>query len=146
MPGVPGAGGPPPKRSDQRRRANKPVIDVDTAPAGADVEWPEPDPDWHPIARDWYLSLPRSGQAAFYEPSDIAVARLVAHGMHEVASASKMPAHLFQTVLAGTTLLMSTEADRRRLRIELAKADQGPSAEELAATADMDAYRKRLGS
>jgi hypothetical protein len=138
--------GPVPKRSDQRRRVNKPEIGVDTAPGATSVTWPIADALWHPIARDWYHSLRASGQSAFYEPSDVAVARLVAQGMSELLSADRMSAQLFQSVLSGTTQLMSTEADRRRLRIELARDDIGPSDAELAATADMEAYRQRLGS
>src|SRR4051794_28757056 len=103
MPGVPGSGGPPPKRSDQRRRTNKPEIEIEQAPAAVAVTWPAAEASWHPIAREWSLSLRASGQSAFYEPSDIAVARLVAQGMHELLSADRMSAQLFQSVLAGTT-------------------------------------------
>jgi hypothetical protein len=135
-----------PKRSDQRRRANKPEIEVDQAPAKGVSDVPAADSSWHPIARGWFDSLALSGQSAFFEPSDWATAQLVAQGMHELLTADRMSAQLFQSVLAGTTQLMSIEADRRRLRIELAKASTGPSPEEMAATADLDAYRQRLGS
>ncbi|MBQ1164219.1 hypothetical protein KBZ21_40155, partial [Streptomyces sp. A73] len=39
--------------------------ELSKAPSGAPVDLPElPEPDelWHPIARDWYLSLRESGQ------------------------------------------------------------------------------------
>src|ERR1051325_4356255 len=88
-----GAHGPIPKRSEERRRRNKddgPAMIQ--APSGAPEtlpDLPEPDPLWDPIARDWYLSLRESGQAAFYEPSDWAVARYAAELMSRVLDCSE---------------------------------------------------------
>ena len=91
--------GPPPKRSEARRRRNKPADGMEVMKVNLDevlvgeVEIPAPpmkravdedgnemwdeetgeelwDYEWHPIALNLYHSLTRSGQALFYEPSD----------------------------------------------------------------------------
>ena len=136
--------GPVPERSDRRRRTNKPEVEVETAPAAGVADVPAPDPEWHPIAREWFEALGRSGQAVFFEASDWAQARYLAHMMDQTLQTDKPNGQLVSSVLSGSTELLTTEGARRRLRIELAKADAGPSAAELAAATDMDAYRKRL--
>lgn len=92
--------GPPPKRSDERRRRNEPaagpVVKVDVEALAKDapedslpfliaqpIVIPEPplnkdgEEDWHPIALRLWYSLKRSGQALYWEPSDWAIAQLV---------------------------------------------------------------------
>lgn len=120
MSGVPGAGGPVPKRSDQRRRRNAPEIPIDKAPAApaAPIDFPAPSAHWDGLARDWYLSLAKSGQAVFYQPSDWQYARIVAEGLHKMLT-GKFTAVAFQAVMSSMTVLLVTEGDRRRLRIEL---------------------------
>jgi len=138
--------GPVPKRSDQRRRTNKPEdgLEVTKAPAAESVPVPEGDPQWHPIARDWFDSLAKSGQAVFYEPSDWATARYVADAMSRNLSTGRFSAQLFAAVMAASTTLLVTEGDRRRVRLELARAPAGPDAAELTAATDLDAYRSRI--
>lgn len=158
--------GPPPKRSEERRRRNKPAdgvevlkVDLDAAIAG-EVEIPAPpmrpvkDEDtketllddegievweytWHPIAVDAYLSLTKSGQSIFMEPSDWATAVVLC----EMVSRELKPKPIvvpqgeegsevqwviqpvngavMNAFLKGWASLMATEGDRRRLRIEL---------------------------
>lgn len=137
--------GPVPKRTDQRRRANATEIEVSVAPATG-VTFPKADPSLHPIAREWFDALGQSGQAAFFEPSDVAQAKLLAYVMSDMLNSDRMSAQMFASVLTGASELLTTEGSRRRLRIELAKANEGPSEADLAATADMASYRKRLGS
>src|SRR5690348_10108444 len=90
-----GTRGPIPERSEARRRRNKPDgPGLIQAPSGAPEELPDlpdPDPDWHEIATDWYLSLRESGQAAFYQPSDWAVARYAADLMSRVLQSERGP-------------------------------------------------------
>jgi hypothetical protein len=99
-----GSRGPVPKRSDQRRRRNKPSEKVtDKTPAGRARETPpvsrasqpaeaaaETEPAgevrkanarWHPVAKRWFESLSASGQSKFYEPSDWATAELIAESI-----------------------------------------------------------------
>jgi hypothetical protein len=77
--------GPVPKPSSQRRRRNKPEGAAPAKPpARRVVAAPSPDPEWHPIALDWFNSLEESGQAQFYEASDWMTARYIAEAGPEV--------------------------------------------------------------
>jgi hypothetical protein len=97
--------GPPPKRSEERRRRNKPDRPIDRVALDGDIDdlfgdgvpddrverriqaddpdllepapKPPADDEWHKYAQDLYDSLSRSGQKIFYEASDWAVARLL---------------------------------------------------------------------
>ena len=75
--------GPVPKRSDVRRRRNKPaggpVRKAMTAPEPPPA--PTPDAEWHPVARDWFESFAGSAESELYEPSDWATARYVAEAI-----------------------------------------------------------------
>lgn len=105
--------------------------------AGSDsVEVPPPDPQWHPVAAQWFESLVRSGQSAFYEPSDWAMAVVVAEAMSrelhpqpvvvgngpgarvEMLVLPPKSASIAAWLKAATALLV-TEGDRRRLSMEL---------------------------
>jgi len=91
--------GPPPKRSDERRRRNDPAsgppikVDieglVDEDPNSLpflikqDIVIPQPHSvdesardEWHPLALEMWESFKRSGQALFWEPSDWMMAKL----------------------------------------------------------------------
>lgn len=143
MPGVPGAGGPVPKRSDQRRRTNKPVIPLTHAVAGSVASQPAPQADWHPLAADWYRSLADSGQSRFYEPSDWALARVIAESMsRELTSLGPVPASAIASWLRAMTVLLATEGDRRRLSLELKRAEA--KGDDPDGVADLDDYRNRL--
>src|SRR4051794_35070560 len=61
---------PMPKRSDQRRRRNKPDTPLRKGQAQPFVECPPADPEWDKRAIAWYDSLALSGQSVFYEPTD----------------------------------------------------------------------------
>lgn len=162
-----GARGPVRKRDAERRRRNKDGVDtlvVDLSETLAEeVEIPappltterrnretgeieeldEPEPKWHPTAENWYLSLTRSGQAIFYEPSDWSLAYLLAEQISlaleprptqigvdgdgkPVFKYMQMPMNGAQlaAILKGASALMSTEGDRRRLSIELDRQKQ----------------------
>lgn len=136
--------GPVPKRSEERRRRNEDVP-IDRAPVGQeDVAIPPPNPEWHPIAFEWYDSLARSGQSFYYEASDWATAVYVAHAMSENLMTNKFSAHLFQSVMAATSSLLTTEGERRRLRLELTR-DQGEEKQESAGVTALNDYRRALG-
>lgn len=133
--------GPPPKRSEQRRRRNKGPR-VDKAPGGQVTIWPA-DVDWCGPARRWYEGLQHSGQSVFYEQSDWDQAHYVAALMDESLRQPTPSGSLVAQVLAGMSSLLSSEADRRRMRIELERAGVEDADEEAAVSA-LDAYRKRL--
>lgn len=134
MAGVNGKGGPPPKRSDQRRRKNAPAAGEPQKADGADaVAIPPADEKWHPLARQWYESLAASGQSRFYEPSDWATAVVVAESMSRellpqgLVYQGQVISYELMTVKPGAlgawlkamSTLMVTEGDRRRLALEL---------------------------
>jgi len=118
--------GPVPKRSTERRRRNKPETPILKAEGAEKVEWPPASTEWHPIAREMYLSLQVSGQSRFYEPSDVQFAVYAA----EITSRSlgaRLNGNVIGVVIDLWSALLTTEADRRRLRIELErKAPEAP--------------------
>jgi hypothetical protein len=161
MPGVPGRGGPVPKRSNQRHghRGQAAVAAIDRAPAAARVEVPAAHEDWHPIARRWFESLADSGQAFFYEPSDWATAYLIAESISRdlnpqfVGISEKTGEPIIEKIpmkgaslaayLKAMTALLVTEGDRRRARVELERP-QGDDADEQAGVTAIDEWQRRL--
>lgn len=143
-----GARGPVGKRSDQRHghrtKAEQDSVTKVRVPAPT-VAVPEPDEMWHPLARDWFRSLGESGQAAFYEPSDWQTARYVAEAMSRNLESGKFSAMLFSSVMSAMSSLLTTEGDRRRLRIEFERNAATDADEEAAVTA-LNEWRDRLSS
>lgn len=145
-----GARGPIGKRSEERmgHRSKDEKDSITKAPSGPPIDLPNlPDPDvlWHPIATDWYLSLRESGQAAFYQPSDWAVARYAAELMSRVLDCSERGPNgqLVAALNSVMSLLLTTEGDRRRARMELErKKPQGASSANVTA---LDDYRSAFG-
>lgn len=110
--------GPIPKRSTERRRVNK-VPGLEQAAGAPVVRVPVASRDWHPIARDWYKSLKASGQSKYYEPSDWQTARFLAEAMSRALHSDELNASLFNAIIQASRDLMTTEGQRRRLRLEL---------------------------
>jgi len=157
-----GERGPTPKRSHQRRRRNKPEGggDITTAEGAAKVEVPEADPAWHPVAVRWFESLADSGQSAFYEPSDWALAFVLAESISRelqpqpvvIGKGDDARVEMFAMPpkgaslaawLKGMTALMVSEGDRRRMRIELSRP-AAPEGEEAENVSELDEWRQRL--
>lgn len=150
-----GERGPVPKRTDQRRRENKPTIPLTEAVAGAVSSQPPGDPSWHPLAAQWYRSLADSGQSRFYEPSDWSLAATIAESMSRdlkpqpvpvgdgiVEVARPIPGSSVAAWLRAMTVLLATEGDRRRLSLELKRAEQQPGVPD--GVADFQKYADRL--
>lgn len=167
MPGVKGSGGPPPKRSDQRRRTAKPKKEgpqeITKAPAGTEdpPERPPAERSWHRLAVEWYESLATSGQARFYEPSDWATAKIIAESISRelkpqaVVVGRGQDAHVEKIYqpprsaslaawLKGMTALLATEGDRRRAAMELQRPP-APGEQGGADVTWLDDARNRLG-
>lgn len=162
MVGVKGAGGPPPKRSDQRRRTNTPAAGEPTKAAGAaKVPVPKVEASWHPVAKRWFTALARSGQSRFYEPSDWATAFVIAESMSrelkpqpftigrgddaETVMVELPPKGASLAAwLKGMTSLLATEGDRRRAALELTRSKPVP--EGGGSVAWIDDARRRLGT
>jgi hypothetical protein len=122
MAGIPGSGGPVPKRSSQRRRTNKPEVPIVQAPSVATADAPEPDGSWHTLACEWFSALGRSGQAQFFEPSDWAQAKVWAYLLSVELFKDKPSAMMIAAWSSGAAELLTTEGARRRMRIELERA------------------------
>lgn len=162
MPGVRGSGGPTPKRSDRRlghtskasrERASK-------AAAASKVSVPRADPEWHPVAKQLYESLKKSGQAQFFEASDWGTAWLLAEsisrelspqpmvvgkGEHAQIEMVELPPKgaSLAAWLKGLSSLLATEGDRRRLRLELERPKTGKEGEAAGVSWLDDARRRR---
>lgn len=128
--------GPVPKRSDERRRRNK-SSRAEAVPVVGVVEIPAAHEDWHPIARDWYVSLSLSGQAKFYEPSDWQQARLWAEVLSRQLD-GRVSAQMMATWSAAATELLTTEGARRRARMEIERKSVEAAP---ALVASLDDYR-----
>lgn len=141
-----GSRGPVGKRSGQRHghrtKAEQEAVTKVPIAEGA-LEPEEPEESWHPIAQRWFRSLGQSGQRVFYEASDWATARYVAEAMSRNLEAGRFSAQLFAAVMSGMSSLLTTEGDRRRVRVELERAVQ-TDADEEAAVAALDEWRSRL--
>lgn len=142
-----GEHGPIPNRSDQRRRRNKPEVEIESVEGTPpdEVEIPAPDELWYPAAKKWYEALSQSAQKHWYEPSDWAQAWVLAELLSREMYKEKPSSVMIQAWLSGAAELLTTEGARRRLRIEIAKGTQADPDDELAA-ADLDAYRLRLAT
>ncbi len=138
-----GTRGPVPKRSSERRRRNA-ESKVEQVPAIVEtVTVPPANPAWHAIALGWYESLQTSGQSLYYEPSDWWAAQFIAEAMsRNLKQRQKFSAVLFAGVMSGMSDLLTTEAARRRVRMEIER-DQGEQ-QPAGVTAIAD-YRKRVG-
>ena len=144
-----GARGPVGKRSEERmgHRSKEEKDSITKAPSGPPVDLPDlPDADllWHPIAADWYLSLRESGQSAFYQPSDWAVARYAADLMSKVLLSERGPnGQLVAALNSVMASLLTTEGDRRRARMELER--KKPTGQSDAKVTALDDYRSAFG-
>jgi hypothetical protein len=109
-----------PKRSDVRRRRNKPEgVQVVKARSGDDIVWPDAPESWTPLIVELYESLQVSGQAQFYEQSDVALARVVLDSLSVTTGSGRINGQLFSAAMSVLSNLLVTEGDRRRARIEL---------------------------
>jgi hypothetical protein len=134
--------GPVPKRSSQRRRRN--TVQVDRISVRGPVEAPPLDlEDVHPLAAAMYEALARSAHAVYMEPSDWEYARWVAFVQSKAAQ--RPTAMMILAVDKMLSNLMVTEADRRRVRVEIDRTREDPA--ELAAldsVRELRARRERL--
>ena len=154
-----GARGPVPKRSTQRRRKNAPAKPTTKAAGAKRVAIPKADPKWHAAAKRWYADLQKSGQAVFYQPSDWALAWIIAESMSrdlkpQVVGVTEETGEVIWAVipLKGASLagylkamssLLVTEGDRRRVQLELTRPGEGDD-NGTPEVPSLDAYRDRL--
>ena len=139
-----GQRGPAPKASSElmghgnAKAREERVTTIQPDQIATTVEMPEADSSWHPVALNWYISLGISAQRMFYEPSDWALAYMIAESLSRdlkpqfvgfnpetgEPTVQKIPmkgASLAAYLKAMNSLLV-TEVDRRRANIEIARA------------------------
>lgn len=137
-----GSRGPIPKRTGDRlghmTRAEKAA--VTTVEVSGPVEVPPASESWHELARDWYVSLSASGQRRHMEPSDWQAARYVAEVMSKNLRASRFSAQLFAAIWTAMGDLLTTEGERRRVKLEINRKPAKPGGEP-AKVARLDDYR-----
>lgn len=116
--------GPVPKRDDERIRRNKPDEPTTVIQMIGQVGPPSlaiTDP--HPLVRDMYDSLAESGQAKYFEPSDWQFAQFTMVFVNDLLKTSRPSAVMLQTVNSMLADLLFTEAQRRRVRMEVERND-----------------------
>jgi hypothetical protein len=127
-----------------RRRRNK--VDIDRVQVAAPVEAPDLDIDGaHPLAVDLYEALKESGQARWYEPSDWARARLLVWSLSKMLDSGRPSAMLLAALQKDMDALLVSEAERRRVRMEIERGSVDDSAER-AKVAQMEKYRRAATS
>jgi len=109
----------------------RPVVDV-----------PGADEDWHPIARELYISAAESGQSDFYQKSDWLLWYSLCEDLSYYKTMGRRSGQMLQTIYSTMTELLVSEGARRRARIEL--HDPEPEQDDAAVLALAD-YRSDLG-
>ena len=84
------------------------------------------DESWHPIARAWYDSLAISAQSKFYEPSDWAYAYVWAEVLSRQLEGGRLSARMMASWASTAADLLTTEAARRRVRVEVDRRVHSP--------------------
>src|ERR1019366_2183196 len=114
-----------PKRADQRmghRTKAEKSRTTKVVAASRTIRAPAADPEWHPLAAEWYASLAKSGERVFYEPSDWATAKFVAEVMSRALNqGQRISSQLVASIHSMQGDLLTTETMRRRSHIELEK-------------------------
>lgn len=82
----------------------------------------EPNPEWHAVARMIWDAGMESGQAEFYESSDLSILFLTCEGVdHWLTQGGRRSPELLRVLMGNLSSLLFTEADRRKAQIELEK-------------------------
>jgi hypothetical protein len=140
----------PAKRSDQRlghRTAAEQARTDTSAKAAGGVVWPAVPKEWCGAARRWFRSLQRSGQAVYFEQSDVEAAMFLGWAMTEVVKAGergKFSPTAFGEVWGAMGDLLTTEGARRKARIELQQPDAADDETPSAGVSHLDAMRARM--
>lgn len=94
-------------------------LEVDKAPAGAELVWYDVDPEWCEDAKRTYESFRVSGVIVFWEQSDVAQLHFLCSEITRYRQLGKFSGQGLQALLSGLTELGATEGARRRMKIEL---------------------------
>ena len=129
-PGVRGAGTPPNRSTDySRERDATKRVDPPTKGQMRRVFVPSPSPYWHPIAKMMFSAAKQSGMVDFYQQSDWAYLYSLMDDLSrlkkEADNGGRINGQIFTGIYNALSALGFTEGDRRRMRIELEKPDDG---------------------
>lgn len=140
------------RASWDKRRIAEELVQVDVGKG--------PDPMWHPLAIEWFESLRNSGQSHWYEPSDWALARILAESISRdlhprfvmatkdgkvVKESMPINGTSLAAYLKGMSALLATEGDRRRASLELQRPTPEGAEEGGADVSELAEWRERLG-
>lgn len=117
------ATGPIPKRSEDRTRRNKENeagLGLTKGLARGVKKIPFAQGHWDKRTKEFYKSLKTSGMEAFYEDSDWQYAQVICEMLDRCLTKDRVSVGAWTEVLNGMASLGVTEAERRRMRIELA--------------------------
>jgi hypothetical protein len=121
-----GERGPIPKREEERVRRNKTGEDgreTETVTMVGKVEVPKVE-FVTPVVQQLWASLPLSGQAKYYEPSDWSYAVLTLNILDNVLADGKVPSAMMLASVDGMMKsLLLTEGERRRMRLEVQRVE-----------------------
>ena len=139
-----GTRGPVPKRSEERvghPTGKKEDVAV-TAGELMPVKWPRARSGWSALAKEMYRAAQESGQSGFYQQTDIVRLRFLLDQMTYYEAQPQRSAMMLQVITSEFSNLLLSEADRRRVRIELSRKDTSVDDAQVTAIAD---YRSELG-
>lgn len=103
---------------------------------------PEPDSDWHHVARQLWDACLESGQSVYYQNSDVALLYSLCDDLSEVKKSKRPSSMMLQTIYSQLGNLLVSEGERRKARIELAEPEAEGPAPSLVA---IDTYKRDLG-
>lgn len=138
--------GPVPKRSEDRRRANKPESQGD-AVTESGVAGDRPDGlgfEAHPIVQKLWDVLGESAEAKFYSAADWQRVRLELYFASYTLNSEKISSMAWAAVQSGLSELLISPADKRRAGIELKPKAADPDEE--AAVVQLAQYQAALGA
>lgn len=133
-----GTRGPAPKRTDQRRRTNKPAVPVAKV-TGAAASVPELGFAAHPVVEAWFAALSDGPEARFYSPAMWQRARVTAHMLSQVLESGRPSSQMYVALQNDMKALLVDAGELRRLGIEV-------QADEPAAVADVIDWRARASA
>ena len=115
-----------PKRDEERIRRNKPDVPTTKIPTVGEFKIPALGiANAHPLVRDLYNSMKKSGQSQYMEPSDWEYARITMYALNDLlTSPSGIGAMKLQAVNQMMSSLLLTEGDRRRARMEVERVKE----------------------
>lgn len=132
--------GPIPKRSDIRVRRNKPEanggVPLTRGTARGFRAFPAPGEHWDESTIRTYNSFQNSGMVDYFEETDIELIWQACDQLHTFRQ-GRRSAQQYDLIMKWLSNLGATEAERRRMRIELVSpTDHVEEAPELALVAD----------